>query len=221
MPAANGSRIGIQFVSYLLPCAVMDVTVTENEPLIRILHSFNDRSYLLFQTDKGVDFLVDGILKSMIFSRLRTKGASVLREVCTFSPPRRRGYAACHFTKHGDFFDIGVYTLIEAVSLTQVFLCCHAATSVCSFRIRSSPSTEVNVLYHEEREETLTIIPHLPCFGIPRIFLQLFQGFHIVLRRWITMAFASSSKRVHILYLRIFYISRIGTDFHRLSQIGF
>ena len=63
MPAANGSRIGIQFVSYLLPCAVVDVAVTENEPLIRILHSFNDRPYLLFQTDKGVDFLVDGVLQ--------------------------------------------------------------------------------------------------------------------------------------------------------------
>lgn len=41
VPAANGSRIGIQFVSYLLPCAVVDVTVTENEPLIRILYRFN------------------------------------------------------------------------------------------------------------------------------------------------------------------------------------
>ena len=72
--AANGSRIGIQFVSYLLPCAFMDVTVTENEPLIRILHSFNDRSYLIFQTDKGVDFLVDGILQVHDFLKAPYKG---------------------------------------------------------------------------------------------------------------------------------------------------
>lgn len=63
MPAANGSRIGIQFVSYLLPCTVVDVAVTENEPLIRILYGFYDRPYLLFQTDKGVNFLVDGVLQ--------------------------------------------------------------------------------------------------------------------------------------------------------------
>lgn len=63
MPAANGSRIGIQFVSDLLPCTVVDVAVTENEPFIRILYGFNDRPYLLLQTNKGVDFLVDGILQ--------------------------------------------------------------------------------------------------------------------------------------------------------------
>lgn len=51
MPAANGSRIGIQFVSYLLPCTVVDVAVTENEPLIRILYGFYDRPYLPLQTD--------------------------------------------------------------------------------------------------------------------------------------------------------------------------
>ena len=63
MPAANGSRIGIQFVSDLLPCTVVDVAVTENEPLIRILYGFYDRPYLPLQTDKGVDFLVDGVLQ--------------------------------------------------------------------------------------------------------------------------------------------------------------
>ena len=75
MPAANGSRIGIQFVSDLLPCTVVNVAVTENEPLIRILYGFNDRPYLLFQTDKGVDFLVDGILQVYDFLKAPYKGS--------------------------------------------------------------------------------------------------------------------------------------------------
>ena len=62
MPSAYRAGVGVKFVSDLIPCHIVDVSVPKHHSLIWIRHSFNHATDLGFQVNKLVNFCIDFFL---------------------------------------------------------------------------------------------------------------------------------------------------------------
>ena len=124
----------------------MDVAVAENHALVDIGNGVHSRADLPFQVNEGVDLTIDHFFKVHDLFQAPHEGRIRVARGLHFFLPGRRGDTAGHFPQAGDLRNVGIDTLVEAVCLTEIFLCRHTPyTSRWSFSISTSPSREVSV----------------------------------------------------------------------------
>ena len=125
MPSANGAFICVQLSADLLPGHVVDVAVAENHALVDIGNGVHRRPNLPFQINEGVNLAVHDLFQVHDFLQTPHEGCIRVAGGLNFLFPRWGRDAAGHFPKAADFLNVGVDALVEAVSLTEIFLCGH------------------------------------------------------------------------------------------------